>query len=101
MLSQLATLFSSPTPLASLVSGLLMLALLAALYTTFDWLRGRREPGKRSIGDGIIGIASAAKIITVPQQTKFVPARAQRGVRQDRAARLHRRQVRAGAVGTR
>ena len=54
MLSQLATLFSSPTPLASLVSGLLMLALLAALYTTFDWLRGRRDPGKRSIGDGVI-----------------------------------------------
>jgi tetratricopeptide (TPR) repeat protein len=52
--SKLTALFSSPTPLASLVSGLLMLALLAALYTTFDWLRGRREPGKRSIGDGII-----------------------------------------------
>jgi len=31
-----------------------MLALLAALYTTFDWLRGRREPGKRSIGDSVI-----------------------------------------------
>ena len=31
-----------------------------------------------------IGIASAAKVITVPQQTKFVPARAQRAVRQDR-----------------
>src|SRR5262249_21772152 len=42
VLSKLAALFSSPTPLASLVSGLLMLALLAALYTTFDWLRGRR-----------------------------------------------------------
>ncbi len=54
MLSQLATLFSTPTPLASLVSGLLTLALLAALYTTFDWLRGRREPGKRSIGDSVI-----------------------------------------------
>ena len=54
MLSQLAALFSSPTPLASLVSGLLMLALLAALYTTFDWLRGRREPGKRSVGDSFI-----------------------------------------------
>jgi tetratricopeptide (TPR) repeat protein len=31
-----------------------MLALLAALYTTFDWLRGRHEPGKRSVGDGVI-----------------------------------------------
>jgi hypothetical protein len=39
-----------------------------------------------SIGDaGGIGSASAAKIISVPQQTKFVPARAQRGVRRDRA----------------
>jgi hypothetical protein len=39
-----------------------------------------------SIGDaGTIGIASAAKVITVPPQTKFVPARAQRGIRQDRA----------------
>jgi hypothetical protein len=54
VLSQLAALFSSPTPLASLVSGLLMLALLAALYTTFDWLRGRHEPGKRSVGDSFI-----------------------------------------------
>src|SRR5262245_45826129 len=31
-----------------------MLAVLAALYTAFDWLRGRREPGKRSIWDGVI-----------------------------------------------
>jgi hypothetical protein len=39
-----------------------------------------------AIGDaGTIGIASAAKVITVPQQTKFVPARTQRVVRQDRA----------------
>ena len=38
------------------------------------------------VGDaGTIGIASAAKVITVPQRTKFVPARAQRVVRQDRA----------------
>ena len=38
-----------------------------------------------AIGDaGTIGIASAAKVITVPQRTKFVPARAQRAV-QDRA----------------
>src|SRR5262249_6962344 len=54
VLSHLAAHLSPPTPLASLVSGLLMLALLAALYTTFDWLRGRREPGKRSIADGVI-----------------------------------------------
>jgi hypothetical protein len=39
-----------------------------------------------SIGDaGAFSMASAAKVITVPQQTKFVPARAQRVVRQDRA----------------
>jgi hypothetical protein len=39
-----------------------------------------------AIGDaGTIGIASAAKVITVPRQTKFVPARAQRNYRQDRA----------------
>src|SRR5262245_11042282 len=54
VLSQLAALFSSPTPLASLVSGLLMLALLAALYTAFDWLRGPYDPGKRTIGDSVI-----------------------------------------------
>jgi hypothetical protein len=39
-----------------------------------------------AIGDaGTIGIASAAKVIAVPRQTKFVPARAQRATRQDRA----------------
>jgi hypothetical protein len=39
-----------------------------------------------AIGDaGTISIASAAKVITVPQRTKFVPARAQRVVHQDRA----------------
>ena len=54
MLSRLEALFSSPTPLASLVSGLLMLALLAALYTALDRLRGRREPGRHSIGDSVI-----------------------------------------------
>jgi hypothetical protein len=38
------------------------------------------------VGDaGAISIASAAKVITVPQRAKFVPARAQRAVRQDRA----------------
>ena len=37
------------------------------------------------VGDaGTIGFASAAKMITVPRQTKFVPARAQRADRQDR-----------------
>ena len=36
------------------------------------------------IGDaGTISIATAAKVITVPRQTKFVPARAQRADRQD------------------
>jgi hypothetical protein len=39
------------------------------------------------IGDaGTIGFASAAKVITVPRQTKFVPARTQRAYREDRAA---------------
>jgi hypothetical protein len=39
-----------------------------------------------SIGDvGMIGIASAAKVIAVPQRTKFVPARGQRAVRADGA----------------
>jgi hypothetical protein len=39
-----------------------------------------------AIGDaGTISTASAAKVITVPQRTKFVPARAQRAVRQDHA----------------
>ncbi|HEV7408376.1 MAG TPA: hypothetical protein VGO01_07825 [Bradyrhizobium sp.] len=39
-----------------------------------------------AIGDaGTIGLASAAKVVTVPQRTKFVPARTQRAVRQDRA----------------
>jgi hypothetical protein len=37
------------------------------------------------VGDAGISIASAAKVITVPRQTKFVPARTQRAVRQDRA----------------
>jgi len=55
VLSSLEALFSSPTPFASLVAGLLTLALLAGLYTALDWLRGRRAPGRRSIGDSIIG----------------------------------------------
>ena len=39
-----------------------------------------------AIGDaGTIGVASAAKVITVPQRTKFAPARTQRAVHQDRA----------------
>ena len=39
-----------------------------------------------AIGDaGTIGIASAAKVIAVPQRAKFVPARAQRAYGQDRA----------------
>ena len=39
-----------------------------------------------AIGDaGMIEPASAAKVITVPQRTKFVPARAQRAYGQDRA----------------
>jgi hypothetical protein len=33
---------------------------------------------------GAISVASAAKVITVPRQTKFVPARTQRTYRQDR-----------------
>ena len=38
-----------------------------------------------AVGDaGTIGIASAAKVITVPQRTKFVPAGTQRAYRQDR-----------------
>jgi hypothetical protein len=40
-----------------------------------------------AIGDaGTIGIASAAKVITVPRQTKFVPARTHHVARQDRAS---------------
>src|SRR5262249_45442681 len=31
-----------------------MLALLAAIYTGLDWIRGRRDPSKHSIGDSII-----------------------------------------------
>jgi tetratricopeptide (TPR) repeat protein len=54
VLSHLEALFSSPTPLASLVSGLLMLALLAAVYTALDRFRGRRNPGRHSIGDSVI-----------------------------------------------
>jgi tetratricopeptide (TPR) repeat protein len=54
VLSRLEALFSSPTPFASLVAGLLTLALLAGLYVTFDWLRGRRDASKHSIGDSII-----------------------------------------------
>ena len=54
MLSRLEALFSSPTPFASLVAGLLTLALLAGLYITFDWLRGLRDVSKHSIGDRII-----------------------------------------------
>jgi hypothetical protein len=43
-----------------------------------------------AIGDaGTIKPASAAKVITVPQRTKFVPARAQRVVRQDGADRAY------------
>jgi hypothetical protein len=39
-----------------------------------------------AIGDaGTINVASAAKVITVPQRTKFVPARAQRAYDRDRA----------------
>ncbi len=54
MLSHLGAPFLSPTPLASLISGLLTLALVAGLYSVFDWLRGRREPGEHSIADRII-----------------------------------------------
>jgi tetratricopeptide (TPR) repeat protein len=54
VLSRLEALFSSPTPFASLVAGLLTLAVLAGLYITFDWLRGRPDHGKHSIGDKII-----------------------------------------------
>jgi hypothetical protein len=50
------------------------------------WMGAMTLMALLAVGDaGTIGIASAAKVITVPQQTKFVPARAQRAVRQDRA----------------
>src|SRR5262245_5847957 len=55
VLSQIQELFASPTPLASLVSGLLTLAVLAALYALFDWIRGRRTPTKSPISDAVIG----------------------------------------------
>src|SRR5258708_38510008 len=50
------------------------------------WIGAMTLMALLAIGDaGAISIASAAKVITVPQQTKFVPARAQRAYRQDRA----------------
>jgi tetratricopeptide (TPR) repeat protein len=55
VLSQLEALFASPAPLASLVAGLLMLALLAGLYSLYDWIRGRRDPTKASVLDAVIG----------------------------------------------
>ena len=50
------------------------------------WIGAMTLMALLAIGDaGTIGIASAAKVITVPQRTKFVPARAQRAYRDDRA----------------
>lgn len=54
MFSQIEALFASPTPLASLVSGLLILALLATLYLLFDWIRGRPDTTKASVLDSVI-----------------------------------------------
>ncbi len=42
---------TSPTPLASLLSGLLTLAGLAALYALLQWVRGRRDRKAPSVGD--------------------------------------------------
>jgi hypothetical protein len=51
-----------------------------------SWIGAMTLMAVLAIGDaGTIGIASAAKVITVPQPTKFVPARAQRPYRRDRA----------------
>ena len=50
------------------------------------WIGAMALMAVLAIGDaGTIGIASAAKVITVPQRTKFVPARAHRAYRQDGA----------------
>jgi hypothetical protein len=50
------------------------------------WIGAMTLMALLAIGDaGTINTASAAKVITVPQRTKFVPARAHRAYRQDRA----------------
>jgi hypothetical protein len=50
------------------------------------WIGAMTLMALLGVGDvGTISVASAAKVITVPRQTKFVPARTQRAVRQDRA----------------
>jgi hypothetical protein len=50
------------------------------------WIGAMTLMGLLAVGDvGTINTASAAKVISVPRQTKFVPARTQRAVRQDRA----------------
>jgi hypothetical protein len=50
------------------------------------WIGAMTLMALLAIGDaGTVGFASAAKVITVPQRTKFVPARTQRADRQHRA----------------
>jgi hypothetical protein len=50
------------------------------------WIGAMTLMALLAIGDaGTINTASAAKVITVPQRTKFVPARTQRAYRQDHA----------------
>ena len=49
------------------------------------WIGAMTLMALLAIGDaGTISIASAAKVIAVPQRTKFVPARPQRAVHADR-----------------
>ncbi|MEA2941030.1 MAG: hypothetical protein QOD09_1559 [Bradyrhizobium sp.] len=50
------------------------------------WIGAMTLVASLAIGNaGMVTMASAAKVITVPPQTKFVPARTQRAYRQDRA----------------